>query len=830
MTTTTPTRQPAGAKPALIILRDGVLEVRGAPDRLKGKLRFFRKEIKLVKYRREVATRFEDLYSEDPEDTKRIFTMPGFAHRVLEFFRNAGIPHEFSDMRTRMPKPDLARAFNGLRPYQVELAGKMLTSGGGVLQASTGCLGEGTPVRMADGSVKTVEDVVPGDELLSFDDRSMKLTTSTVCEMIRTSPKHNPKPMLEVAIDGERITVTYDHHFFAGDGFYPLYQLVWGAMEERQRAQLKLLCEQYGAPFDDSAVWGKHSCSNAPGLRPEWILQDGSRWAYREGSQDSCGKLAEESPWASSGEPYRLQSFEQQGGQPGMVFDEVQCVVWGNPWRNKGVPPSEAGHSDTGGKGGNTSSVPGEDWRRENPEKQPRQGQGNDIPADTGGIPACPEGVDGVAGKVRLRNLVSVKEAAAYYTIRTREAPYAYCIGRRNCHLTHNSGKTAISAAIVRAFDRNELAARGTPTCVFACPDRDINRKNWEEFRKWLPDREIGLIMSGTAHKPSDDVVCCTIDSLENIDPSTVGVLIVDEMHASASSDRAGKISAFSRAARWGVSATPTGRFDGADIVSEGLYGPIVARFSYQDGVRSGALVPITVYWVEAPEPTCGLDAYSKYQTRDGKIRNGWLASGDSCRMIADVLNCIPDELQTLCMLQFIEQMGRIHALCTKSAFVHAETRDAFLKAYPTLRAIKPKERKEIYDAFRKREINSIISTHCWKQGVDFPELSVVVNAGGGGSDIVAKQVPGRASRASEGKDHAYIVDFVHSWDRVDPVGRTGRPGPLLSNDFARRKAYKDLGFEQCKVQSIAQLPFLDQALVQATPTMERFRRGARIL
>ena len=530
MTTTTPTRQPAGEKPALIILRDGVLEVRGAPDRLKGKLRFFRKEIKLVKYRREVATRFEDLYSEDPEDPKRIFTMPGFAHRVLEFFRNAGIPHEFSDMRTRMPKPDLARAFKGLRPYQVELVGRMLTSGGGVLQAATG------------------------------------------------------------------------------------------------------------------------------------------------------------------------------------------------------------------------------------------------------------------------------------------------------------SGKTAISAAIVRAFDRDELADRGTPTCVFACPDRDINRKNWEEFRKWLPDREIGLIMSGTAHKPSDDVVCCTIDSLENIDPSTVGVLIVDEMHASASSDRAGKISAFSRAARWGVSATPTGRFDGADIVSEGLYGPIVAKFSYQDGVRSGALVPITVYWVEAPEPTCGLDAYSKYQTRDGKIRNGWLASGDSCQMIADVLNCIPDELQTLCMLQFIEQMGRIHALCTKSAFVHAETRDAFLKAYPTLRAIKPKERKEIYDAFRKREINSIISTHCWKQGVDFPELSVVVNAGGGGSDIVAKQVPGRASRASEGKDHAYIVDFVHSWDRVDPVGRTGRPGPLLSNDFARRKAYKDLGFEQCRVQSIAQLPFLDQALVQATPTMERFRRGARIL
>lgn len=521
----------SGAEPAKVVLRDGLLEVRGAPTGLADKLRYFKKEIRLVKYKREVRTSFEDLYSLDPEDPNCLYTMPGFAHRVLEYFRKSGRPFEFSDARTPMPKPDMNRAFKGLRPYQIALAGKMLVSQGGILHGSTGI------------------------------------------------------------------------------------------------------------------------------------------------------------------------------------------------------------------------------------------------------------------------------------------------------------GKTAISAALIRAYDRNELVSRGTPVCVFACPDRDINRKNWDEFKKWLPDRDIGLIMSGTAHKPSDDVVCCTIDSLENIDPNTVGILIVDEMHTSASTERAKKISAFTKAVRWGVSATPTGRFDGADIVAEGLYGPIVATFSYQDGVRSGALVPITVYWLEAPEPNCGLQAYSKYQQRDTKIRHGWLACEDSCQMIADVLNCIPDDLQTLCMLQFIEQMGRIHAKCTKSGFVHAETDQSKLSRYPTLRAIKPKERKEIYDAFHDRKISSMISTHCWKQGVDFPELSVVVNAGGGGSDIVAKQVPGRASRAAEGKDHAYIVDFIHPWDRADPIGRTGRPGPLLGNDFARRKAYKDLGFTQCQVQSIAQLPFLDAALADRTQTMERFRhRGSLIL
>lgn len=520
----------SGEQPAKVILRDGFLEVRGAPTGLADKLRYFKKEIKLVKYRREVRTSFEDLFSLDEEDPTCLYTMSGFAHKVLDYFRKSGRPFEFSDARTPMPKPDMAKAFKGLRPYQIELAGKMLVSGGGILQAATG------------------------------------------------------------------------------------------------------------------------------------------------------------------------------------------------------------------------------------------------------------------------------------------------------------AGKTAISAAVIRAYDRNELVSRGTPTCVFACPDRDINRKNWEEFRRWLPDREIGLIMSGTAHKPSDDVVCCTIDSLENIDPAHVGILIVDEMHTSASVERAKKISAFTKAVRWGVSATPTGRFDGADMVAEGLYGPIVATFSYQDGVRSGALVPITVYWIDAPEPTCGLQAYSRYQQRETKIKYGWLACEDSCQMIADILNCIPDDLQTLCMLQFIEQMGRIHAKCTKSGFVHAETNAAKIMKYPTLRAIKPKERKELYDAFRRQEITSMISTHCWKQGVDFPDLSVVVNAGGGGSDIVAKQVPGRASRATEGKDHAYIVDFMHPWDRADPIGGTGRPGPLLSNDYARRKAYKELGFTQCQAASISQLPFLDKELVEKTPTMELFRHRSNLI
>ena len=95
-----------------------------------------------------------------------------------------------------------------------------------------GCLTKGTPVRMFDGTLKPVEEIKSGDVLLAYDDESGRLTSSTVSGMIMTSPNQKKKPILEVTINGEKTSTTYDHPFFAGDGFYPLYQLVWGAMEE----------------------------------------------------------------------------------------------------------------------------------------------------------------------------------------------------------------------------------------------------------------------------------------------------------------------------------------------------------------------------------------------------------------------------------------------------------------------------------------------------------------------------------------------------------------------------------------------------------------------
>ena len=363
-------------------------------------------------------------------------------------------------------------------------------------------------------------------------------------------------------------------------------------------------------------------------------------------------------------------------------------------------------------------------------------------------------------------------------------------------------GKTRISAAMISAYDPEQLKLRGTPTVVFAAPDKDINRKNWEALSALLPDREVGLVMSGT-RKFSDDVQVITLDSLHLVNPDEVGILIVDEVHTSASTTRFETLSRFTNAARWGVSATPSGRFDGGDMVIEGLFGPVVCQRTYQDAVKLGALVPIEVYWVKAPSPSVGMAYYSRYKTRDAKIRAAIINNPPYSKLVADLMLKIPESRSVLCFTQWIAQMANVHEHCRDVEYVHAQTKEGV----GTIGPITPKQRKEIYSRMESGEIRKMLATHCWKQGVDFPTLDIVVNASGGGSDIVAKQIPGRASRRADGKDRAYVVDFIHEWD-VDP-DNPRKPGPLLASDMSRRRSYRELGFEQHVVDTLDELPFM---------------------
>ena len=416
-------------------------------------------------------------------------------------------------------------------------------------------------------------------------------------------------------------------------------------------------------------------------------------------------------------------------------------------------------------------------------------------------------------------------EAAPHYTLGMRAAPYTYCIGRRNCYLTHNSGKTHIIKALCAAYPHEAMRLRGTPTIVVAVPDKDITQKNYDDLRELLPDRDVGIVMSGR-RKFSEDIQVITLDSLHLLNADDVGVLIVDEMHTASSDTRSAELLRFSKAVRWGVSATPDGRFDGKDVVAEGIFGPCVAQFTYQDGVKAGCLVPLKVLWLDAPEPQMGAENYCRYKERDSRYKWGVHNNTPLNKMIGRIFAGIPDSLQTLGMLQFTDHMEAVLRGCAEAGVspvqVHAGTDPKKFppSSYWHVRAISAKERAAIYPKMKSGEIHKAISTFVYKQGVSFDNLRIVVNLCGCGSEIFAKQVPGRASRKAPGKDCAYIIEFRHPWDKKKVKTKAGYTrevaGPVFSDDVSRMKIYSELGFEQINLVSERELPWIHSS---STPT-----------
>ena len=373
-------------------------------------------------------------------------------------------------------------------------------------------------------------------------------------------------------------------------------------------------------------------------------------------------------------------------------------------------------------------------------------------------------------------------------------------------------GKSYIQAALIDCFSYDDLKLRGTPLSVIAAPEKDLVRQLYNNMVDILGEkRQVGMISSDGC-VDSSDIIVSTLDSLQHIDPQEIGLLLLDEVHTAATASRIPKILAADKAVKWGFSATPSGRFDNADLSTEALVGPIVYEKTYEDGVKAGALVPIKVFWLKAPIPPIGVDAVHRYVKHVSIVRHGLIHNDNLNDLIIDILNRIPGNMQTLCMVQLLEHVDALLSLDDNLQYVHGTTTAKKLKKtiHSHISPISAKGRKEIYNKFRDGEISKLISTSIYQQGVNFPNLEVLINLGGGGSDIAAGQIPGRASRNIKGKNVSYIVDIWNDWDIKYVEGRK-RYGTLYKADRSRSRVYQKLGFEEVWVDTVDELPFIGE-------------------
>lgn len=640
-----------------------------------------------------------------------------------------------------------------LRKYQElavdRMAWAMRLKGNNLVVLPQGCLSFNTPIKMVDGSYKEVGVIKEGDKVLSYDNVTQEVVENEVDSVFRTSLKQ--KPMIELSYDKETITVTYDHPFFNGEGFYPLYQLAWGKMEASQRTRLKLLCEQYGADFNHTLSRGLQSCCNETCPRCERLSQNSDGWKNNQGTQSSGGELAGESVQSPDHQSYQRHQVRQQGEQLGVVYGQVQRVESNQGWAYQETRKL----SDKNGGGlGDQRQDQGILSRKYSGVGE--TGKNATIQPATKTIPNRQTQKFTEMGDWRIR----IKQAEPYYSICLRKAPYTYFIGREHNFVTHNSGKSVIIAHFAKKVRRNVLILQ---------PNREILLQNAEKLRQYVDDSQIGLYSASVGSKTVSKYTFATIGSIykNKDDFAHFRVVIIDECSALNPKDIDTMymkfLSHLPYARVFGLTATPYRMDKNYEKTSFGGYADTVhvtkminrmkGKFWYRmlhvtqvdELLEQEFLSPLVyhnkpiVNFEQIPlnksHSDFNIDEYEKIIAP--KMRG----------IINTIQDVVSTHNSTVVFCSSVKQAEELAKVFLKGRAVSATT--------PT------KDRKKIIEQFKSGELRLVFNVNILSYGFDHPSLDSIVLLRPTKSMAWHLQTLGRGMRIAEGKTHCDIYDFA---------------------------------------------------------------------
>ena len=132
------------------------------------------------------------------------------------------------------------------------------------------CLSPDEPVLMADGALRAIRDVRPGDEVVTFHPMTMKTSVSRV---VHQYVRHTDKAVYEVRTQsGRAIRATYDHKFMTDQGWLPVERFVPGVTRVGVLPHPRPVSASLAV--DNVVLWPGEV---APGVPPTTILKSDPR-------------------------------------------------------------------------------------------------------------------------------------------------------------------------------------------------------------------------------------------------------------------------------------------------------------------------------------------------------------------------------------------------------------------------------------------------------------------------------------------------------------------------------------------------------------------------
>lgn len=349
-------------------------------------------------------------------------------------------------------------------------------------------------------------------------------------------------------------------------------------------------------------------------------------------------------------------------------------------------------------------------------------------------------------------------------------------------------GKTYIMAAICNAFP-------GLKT-VIAAPGVDLLNQLVDKIQSLCPDRTVKGIFTGSKTKKlKEDIVVCSFDSLDEADKTGTKLLLVDEPHAAVTENRTKSFNEFANARRYGFGATLSGRFDNADILIEGLFGPVVAKRTFRKAVEEKAICDLKVYMVkiEFKHFDCANrnSAYKQMVFQNKNLIN-----------IVDQISCdvIPYDWQTLIFINN-EKQALSYQKVIKNSVIGM---DKYFKKNKI-------NRQEFIQNMVNNKTKRCICSSIYNQGTTFPDVRALINCSGGGKSTSTIQKPGRLAEIRPNKTQGYVIDFLFecSTDKtqLEKINKNKKAWNYVCRDSQNRlKTYEDIGYNVEVINDLSEM------------------------
>lgn len=329
------------------------------------------------------------------------------------------------------------------------------------------------------------------------------------------------------------------------------------------------------------------------------------------------------------------------------------------------------------------------------------------------------------------------------------------------------TGKTFLSV-----FDSKRSAGR----ILYIVHRLDILNQSKDAFNTAWPNLRIGTLTGEIKENVFDSTVLfASKDALRN--PETLrtfsktefAYIIVDEVHHGQAPTYSSILSYFEPSFfMLGMTATPD-RMDRKDIFELFQYNKVF-EYTLNEAIENGYLVPYTYYGL--------IDNIDYSNIRYNGVRYN----------VQDLeKNLIIEKRNKEILKEFLEKGGGNKALCFCCSIEHAERMAEFFNknGIPSISITSATvDRDEEIKNFRRNQYNVAFTVDLFNEGIDFPELRVLLFLRPTESKTVFEQQLGRGLRLHPGKEKVIILDFIGNYRKANQIRKflSKKAKPIFSN------------------------------------------------